>query len=206
VLDLYKGDFLHGFNLRGCREFENWMLVYRERFHQLVMAGLEDLVEYSIESGDYLSGISYAQEWIGLNPLMEAAHFQLMRLQYFARRKADALAQFEIYSQILMEELGLEPSEEMLNLLSLIKREKLIIPNPKRIREPTFLKQPPSFLEEKIPDRVTIPVFAARKPQLERLSRFLDSAMGGNGNVVFCVPAGREEVRLPFCMSSPGML
>jgi len=185
VLDLYKGDFLQGFNLRGCREFENWMLVDRERLHQLVMAGLENLVEYLIESGDYLSGIVYAQQWVRLNPLMEAAHFQLMRLQYFAGRKADSLAQFKRYSQVLVEELGLEPSEEMLKLVSLIKREELKIPESKRIREPTFLNQPPNFLEEKMPDRVAFPVFAARKLQLERLGSFLDSAKGGMGKVVF---------------------
>ena len=185
ALDLYTGDFLSGFNIRGCRDFEDWMLLEREHLYQQTMVGLEGLVDYLIERGGYQAGIAAALRWTQLNPLMENAHCKLMRLLVYAGRTADALAQFETCSQILDSELGLEPSRQTKALYDQILNGQLSTPEPKPIREPAFLNQPPAFLDPQTPDPASFPVFVARRRQLERLRTCLASAASGEGQVVF---------------------
>jgi DNA-binding SARP family transcriptional activator/Tfp pilus assembly protein PilF len=185
ALGLYNGDFLQAFNLRGCREFESWMLVERERLYQLVLNCLEDLVKYSTRRGEYREGIVYARRWMQLNPIMETAHMDLMRLLYYAGRKTEAVTQFENCVQILEEELGVEPSNETVDLHEKILSGQLPIPDPEPVREPAIRDHAPLFLAEDAQDRDGTPVFVARRNQLEQLDGFLNSALQGDGQVCF---------------------
>jgi len=185
ALDLYRGDFLGGFNIRGCRDFEDWMLLEREHLYQQVMYGLEGLVDYLLERGSYQAGITAAFRWTQLNPLMENAHRKLMRLLVYAGRTADALVQYETCAQVLENELGLEPSHQTKALYEQILSSQLPTPEPKPIHEPAFFNQPPAFLDPQVPDPVSFPIFVARRRQLERLRTCLASAASGEGQVVF---------------------
>ena len=49
ALDLYKGDFLAGFHLRGAQGFEIWQAAEAERLRSLVIAALERLIRAALE-------------------------------------------------------------------------------------------------------------------------------------------------------------
>lgn len=108
---LQRGDFLAGFALSGCDDFDAWQLGQREhlrlRFHEL----LTDLADACEAGGDLGAAERYARRLLELEPLHEAGQRQLMRLLAAQGRPDAALTQFERCRELLRRELGVEPDE-----------------------------------------------------------------------------------------------
>jgi len=51
ILTLYKGDFLEGFNLKDCPEFDSWQTIIREELFNNAGWALERLVEIDSAAG-----------------------------------------------------------------------------------------------------------------------------------------------------------
>jgi DNA-binding SARP family transcriptional activator len=113
AVELYQGEFLAGFYLRGAFGFEEWAALERERLGQAVVQALSDLVAYDLASGSFRSGIAHANRLLALDPLMESAHRQMMLLLAASGQRGAALGQYESYRRLLNVELGAEPSEEI---------------------------------------------------------------------------------------------
>jgi WD40 repeat protein/DNA-binding SARP family transcriptional activator len=127
ALELYRGDFLEGFRVSECRRFEEWALRERERLHRLAVDGLYELVAYEIESGAYQPGMGHAARLLELDPLMEAAQRQMMRLLAYCGQRSAALGQYETCRRLLREELGLEPEAETVALYEQIRAGQLVV-------------------------------------------------------------------------------
>ncbi len=112
-LALYQGDFLAGFHLRACRDFEEWAVVERERLQRLAIEALETVVTFYLHTGNYPAGLAPAQRLLQLDPLREAAHHQVMLLLARSGQRSAALAQYEICRRRLAEELGVAPSPDL---------------------------------------------------------------------------------------------
>jgi predicted ATPase/DNA-binding SARP family transcriptional activator len=112
AIDPYQGEFLEGFYVRESQGFDQWMVGERERLHHLALSGLADLVAYYLENGDYQPGIAHATRLLELDPLMESAHRQMMRLLALSGKRALALKQYESLGQVLAQELSIEPEVE----------------------------------------------------------------------------------------------
>ena len=125
---LYQGDFLEGFFVRGCPGFEDWVSVERERLHRIVLDGLGHAVTACIAANECQEGITYASHILRLDPLMEEAHRQLMRLLTFSGQRSAALAQYEACRDLLAEELGAEPEPETVALYEEILAGDLTAP------------------------------------------------------------------------------
>ncbi|MEN8173646.1 MAG: BTAD domain-containing putative transcriptional regulator, partial [Chloroflexota bacterium] len=112
ALCLYQGDFLQGLHLRGCREFEQWVITEQEILRQKMITTLQRKVTSCIDSGRYLQGLTYVRRLLDINPLLESAQRQLMRLLTYENQRETALTQYEVCREILENELGVEPSVE----------------------------------------------------------------------------------------------
>lgn len=131
ALALYRGDFLQGFSVFDCRRFEDWGVRERERLHRLAVDGLSELLTYQIERQGYQQGMANASRLLELDPLMEAAHRQMMRLLTYSGQRAAALNQYETCQKLLQDELEVEPSVETRELYEQIKSGQ-----PGAIKEP----------------------------------------------------------------------
>lgn len=120
----YKGDFLAGFNIRGVPEFEAWVLLEQERLRQLMLDALSDLITFHQQRSQFADGIRHAQQLLGLDPLQEETHRQLMMLYALDNQRPAALAQYDQCAAILDAELGVEPDEETVTLYEQIKDDK----------------------------------------------------------------------------------
>jgi adenylate cyclase len=179
---LYHGDFLQGFYVRGARRFEDWAIVECEQLRQLALDALGELVTRHLETGTYRDGIVHARRLVQLDPYLEDAHRQLMRLLAFGGQRGAALAQYETCRRILKEELGVEPAAETTALYEQIQAGELEIPIP---YEQVVLRRPAFLDVEAERDVAPRPVFVTRERELERLHGFLDAALAGEGRVVF---------------------
>ena len=103
---LYLGDFLDGFYVRGCPGFEDWLTLERERLRRLMLDALRDLIGHNLEVGQYRAGIAHAVRLLEIDPLLEEAHRQLMRLLAYDGQRGAALAQYEACRRVLGDELG----------------------------------------------------------------------------------------------------
>ena len=74
------------------------------------MAALEDRIEADLALGSDGQLVGELESLIASNPLRERLRGQLMRALYRAGRQADALSVYRRTSELLREELGLEPS------------------------------------------------------------------------------------------------
>jgi predicted ATPase/DNA-binding SARP family transcriptional activator len=125
ALALYGGDFLEGFYISEARGFEDWQLRERERLHRLAIDGLFELVTYQVARMEYQQGLENASRLLELDPLMEAAHRQMMLLLAGVGQRSAALAQYETCRRLLQDELGADPEEETRDLYEQIRSGQL---------------------------------------------------------------------------------
>ncbi len=109
---LYTDDFMAGFSLKGCREYDEWQFFQREKLKTALANALQRLSSYYESSSDFETAIQYTRRWLALDPLQEAGHRQLMTLFSQAGQRSAALHQYETYREVLHAELGIEPSDE----------------------------------------------------------------------------------------------
>ena len=115
-VELYRGPFLEGISIAGCVSFDEWMLLVRQRMHQHLLNLIDRLVEKYEQTGEFDKAISYLNQKLELEPWDEAGHRRLMRLLVYTDARLSALAQFETCQRALAEELGVEPSQETIDL------------------------------------------------------------------------------------------
>ena len=109
---LYQGDFLEGFYIDDAPEFEEWMLIERERLRQGMLDALAALIHHDLTAAQYETAISHTRRLLAMEPWREEAHRQLMLL---LARQGDfnaALRQYDKCATLLDEELGVEPMPE----------------------------------------------------------------------------------------------
>ncbi|HUM71375.1 MAG TPA: BTAD domain-containing putative transcriptional regulator, partial [Chloroflexota bacterium] len=112
AVDLYRGDFLDGFMLGDTPDFDEWVVVQREHWRQLVLTALDTLVNTLLATKQYANGITYASRQLTIDPLREPTYRQLMWLLAGSGQRQAALEQYERCREWLLLQLGVEPEEE----------------------------------------------------------------------------------------------
>ncbi len=121
AVQLYRGEFLAQLTLDECSEFEEWLLVKRERFHQKILEALSYLASYYESKADFNTARRHAARQLELDPWREEAHCQMMRALALDGQRSAALAQYEACKRILASELGVQPSDETHDLYEQIR-------------------------------------------------------------------------------------
>ena len=122
---LATADFMAGFSLEDCPEFDEWQFFQQTEWRQMLAQALVQLVEAYQANGEWEPAIAAARRWLALDPLHEPAHRHLMSLYALAGQQAAALRQYEQAMALLDEELGVEPEEETTALYEAIRTRQL---------------------------------------------------------------------------------
>jgi DNA-binding SARP family transcriptional activator/tetratricopeptide (TPR) repeat protein len=122
---LYRDDFLTGFSLRGCPDFEDWQSMTADRLRQDLAGALERLVAACVAAGDYGRGLDHARRWLSLDPLHEPAHQALIRLQACTGQRSAALRQYRDLVRVLSRELAVSPLPETTRLYDDVRAGRL---------------------------------------------------------------------------------
>ena len=133
AVDLYQDDFLAGFTLRDCPNFDEWQFFQAESLRQGLAAALEQLVQNYYRQDQPEAAIAYARRWVALDPLHEPARQMLMQAYDHAGQLSAALRQYEAFAELLEVEMGLPPAEETKTLYEAIKAKRLLEPQLKNI-------------------------------------------------------------------------
>jgi DNA-binding SARP family transcriptional activator len=174
AVKLLQGEFLEGIYLNGNLEFENWLLVERDKWVNISAEILSQVIDEEIQSGRYSAALAHTQRLLQLTPWNEKAHCQKMRLLAWTGQRGAALLQFKVCQQLLEEELGVEPALETVALYRQIHAGKLKIP-----------PQLPAFLSEPSRQPATPPLFVDRELELERMLTTFRASLEGEGQIIF---------------------
>lgn len=121
VSDLYRGNFLAGFFLSDCQEFEEWVIVNREAYQRMMSNALRNLISYHERRKEYKQACIYGERLIALEPWSESSHRTMMRLLAMNGKRSASLRQYQDCVEMLDNELGVTPTSETTELFKKIK-------------------------------------------------------------------------------------
>jgi predicted ATPase len=175
AIEIYRGDFLSGFHLKEADPFEEWSAIQRERLRRRMAGALSRQATFYESSGDLERALGMLERQLDLDPWMEEAHRERMRLLALTGRRSEALAQFEVCRRVLQEELGAAPAPATTRLHVQIRDAGLDEPTSPRATIPRPLPQPST-------------PFVGRERELAELVELLEdprhrlvTVMGGGG-------------------------
>lgn len=111
---IYQGDFLQGFNLRDCPEFDRWQSFHQERLRADVAEAFQQLADYYQHQGECEKAIQHVQSWLYLDSLNETAQRMLIQLYRQTGQTGLALRQYENWVELRQSELGQAPDSDLL--------------------------------------------------------------------------------------------
>lgn len=98
--------------------YDDWVLIERERFRQLRLRALEALCGRLAAAGRLDAALEAAMLALAGEPLRESAHRAVVRVHLADGNAIEALRQFRLCRRLLQEQLGVEPSQRMLDLVA----------------------------------------------------------------------------------------
>jgi DNA-binding SARP family transcriptional activator len=97
--------------------YEDWVLVEREHFRQLRLHALERLALELVAARRYWRAAEIALAAVASDPLRESSHRVLITVHLAQGNRSEAIRQYHIYRQLMHDELDLDPSREMQELV-----------------------------------------------------------------------------------------
>lgn len=115
AIQLYKGPYLPEIE-------ETWVVVERERLHQLYMDTLVELAEDYLEIHQLEEALETCMKAVHLDPCQEAAHRVAMRVHASRGNQAAIVRQYELCKTALKEEFNTAPSQQTEQLFQILTR------------------------------------------------------------------------------------
>jgi len=94
-----------------------WVLIEQEQYRQLRLYALEAMAKRLTSAGRHGEAVTAGLVVVRAEPLRESAHRVLIDAHLAAGNRGAAAQQFERCRRVLLEELGLEPSDTLRELL-----------------------------------------------------------------------------------------
>jgi DNA-binding SARP family transcriptional activator len=98
--------------------YDDWVTLERERLRELRVRALEALCERLTAAGAYARANEVVRAAIRDDPLRESAHRCLVRLHLAEGNDAEAVRAYRFFERLLLDGLGLEPSNQIKGLLA----------------------------------------------------------------------------------------
>jgi adenylate cyclase len=185
ILEIYKGEFLAGFNLPESLPFDEWALLKREQYARMMDDILQRVTNYYDSQGKYESALPFAWRHVELEPWQETARRQLMRLLVLTGKRDEAVEQYLDLAGGLQSALSINPGKKTETLYQRI----LAGENLSSVDMASTSENESAFLPDfllKGEDRQLYPVetFVGRQDDLRVLHTWLDEMMAGRGSIV----------------------
>jgi DNA-binding SARP family transcriptional activator len=95
-----------------------WVLIEQEQYHQLRLYALEAMAKRLTGAGRHGEAVAAGLAAVRAEPLRESAHRVLIDAHLAAGNRGAAQQQYEQCRRVLLDELGLEPTDSLRNLLA----------------------------------------------------------------------------------------
>lgn len=120
---LYRGPFLEQIHLPGSEAFDTWIMLNRQRLHDLVISAHVKLIAHYEYQHHYQKAQQHVRRQLQLEPWNEAAYQCLMRILAQRGRRTEALQQYDRCCKVLEQELAAEPEPATIALWEAIRSD-----------------------------------------------------------------------------------
>jgi DNA-binding SARP family transcriptional activator len=96
---------------------DDWLVLERERWDQLRLHTLEDLVQQLCAQEQFTAALQTALAAIAIEPIRETAHRLVIQVHLAEGNAASAVKHYQRYRVLLRRELGVTPSQQMDQLI-----------------------------------------------------------------------------------------
>ncbi|MFG1922725.1 BTAD domain-containing putative transcriptional regulator [Cryptosporangium sp. NPDC048952] len=96
---------------------DDWVVFERDRLRQLDLHAREHTAGQLYSRGEYGLALNLALEAVSQEPLRESVRKLIVRIHLSEGNAAEALREFHRYRELLADQLGLAPSEELTGLV-----------------------------------------------------------------------------------------
>jgi DNA-binding SARP family transcriptional activator len=97
--------------------YDDWVLIERERFHELRVRALESVCARLTQAGKFGTAMEAGLAAVKSEPLRESAHRGLIKVHLAEGNWAEALRRYRLYRRLVHDRFGIEPSEQMEDLV-----------------------------------------------------------------------------------------
>jgi len=111
IKSIYRGDFLEGFYIKNCPEWNDWIFYERQRFQRKYFEVLCQLTSIYKNQGNYFKCIEVLEEMLRHNPLQEELYVELIKVYLELGDRKSALNQYKRCCSVLREELNVGPMD-----------------------------------------------------------------------------------------------
>jgi DNA-binding SARP family transcriptional activator len=122
--ELVAGEFMEGFGVPGCSQFEDWLYAQRVGLRQQSVEALANRAQQLLDGGQIREAAALGQRALALEPTSELAAAAAMRSLAVGGDRAAALEMFDSFAARLEEELGIEPDVEIQALAERVRLER----------------------------------------------------------------------------------
>jgi DNA-binding SARP family transcriptional activator len=142
------------------------------RLEELELGAREELVDAELELGRHAEVVAVLERLVAAHPYRERVRAQLMLALYRCGRQADALGAYQDARRVLVEELGIDPGEELQELERAILRQDASLRPPRRVSPKPASTAAASAPRR--PSRKTVTVLVAELANAPELAGVLD--------------------------------
>jgi serine/threonine-protein kinase len=120
ALKLYRGDFLDGFHITGCPEFERWVDRERIKLRERATTAAWSLAEGAEEVGDRAAAAQWGHRAAVFAPDDEEALRRLIALLDRLGDRAQAAREYETFAARIRADYDIEPAPETRDLIATV--------------------------------------------------------------------------------------
>jgi len=143
---LYRDDFLAGFSVRDCPEFDDWQSSTAADLRQRLSSALESLVAARTAKAELERALQLARRWVALDALHEPAQQATIRLLAMTGQRSAALLQYRECVRALADELGVAPLRETTALYDDVRSGRVAASERPASERPTSERPPAETL------------------------------------------------------------
>ena len=158
--ELAGGEFMAGFGLPDCSDYEDWLSYERREWRAVSVRALAGQAESLLAHGELAGGESAARRAQALDPVSDLAAQAVIRALALRGGRGEALAHFDAFARALSEQLATDPAPETVRLADRVRRERT-------------WRLPEAVEEAAVPDRLEL---NTRGDELAEASRVIHEA------------------------------
>ena len=148
ALDLYRGDLLEGFFIRGAPEFEQWLEDERARLKAVALRSATQLAERTEGHGDLAEAAQWSRRALRIAPLDEPALRRLMKTLDRLGDRAGALEAYETFANRLTAELEADPAPETRALAGAVRERVATLSSDAELPPVATAPEPPKLASD----------------------------------------------------------
>ena len=188
----HRDRFLAGFSIRDSPGYDDWQQGEADRLEAELHDVLGRLAEAYAVRGEWSAAAGAARRRVGLDPLQEPSHRQLMRMHALAGDRAAAMRQYRECVRVLDRDLGVPPLPETQELYARVQEGAVRGPAAPAPSAPSG--RPPVL--PPVERAVTGPPLLGRDLELQRLRGALAASAHGGALAALEGEAGVGKSRL----------